>query len=52
MDHPKKNVYFADFRNESEYKDGKSPVAQIYSERQQAIWNRQQSVLDSKRTRE
>ena len=48
----KKNVYFADFRNESEYKDGKFPVAQIYSQRQLVIWRREQSVLDSKRSRE
>ena len=43
---------FVDFRNESEYEDGKFPVAQIYSQRELRIWRGEQSVLDSKRSRE
>ena len=49
---PGKVNYFANFRKESEYQDGKFPTAQIYNQEELRIQRKEQRRLDSTKTRE
>ena len=49
---PRQTNYFANFRKESEYQDGKFPNAQIFNQEELRVQRMEQRKLDSTKTRE